>query len=162
MQTFIDEYNSKTTRPVRRADIKHLADTKTSDVGFIASQINSFMQLRTGVEAVGTYPASYSYSQFDKILQLIALPRISETGGEATLRVIIAIRDKKAMDEPKYHDLIEYNLNIAHPKDVIAGLLLSLTEGPLAEISYIKLKIDILRDFVDALYSTLIPKPISK
>ena len=162
MDTFITEYNSKATRPIRRADVKHLSDTKPTDAGFIASRINSFMQLRTGSEDIGVYPASYTYSKFEKIIQLIAMPSISEIGGDETLRVIVTIRDKKAMDEPKYYDLIDYNLKLAHPKDVIAGLLLSMVEGPLTDISYIKLRIDIIRDFVDALYNALLPNPISK
>lgn len=163
MNDYIKLYNKNTSNtPVRPGDIKRIDGNIVTKTGVLSATINNFLRLRTGVEAMGAVPVVHNHPSYHKSLQLLFVPKVSEVGQDETLRVITLIYDTDAPTEPKCFELINFNMDIAHPKDVTAGLLLSLIEGPLAEISYIKLKIDIIRDFTDALNSVLLPRPITK
>lgn len=163
MNNYTAIYNANTKQAqIRPADLKRVNGTFDSKTGKVATGINSFLKLRTGDESNETLGVTYGHHNYRKFIQLAAVPIVSEAGGDETLRVTAIVFDKDAPDEPKCFELINYNLSIAHPKDVVAGLALSLAEGPLAEMTYTKLKISIMRDFLDALQQCITQIPITK
>lgn len=163
MNDFVTDYNKCTTNtPIRPADVKRISGEVTSKTGIVATAINSFLSLRTGDESIGMTGAWFGHQNYHKYIKFLAVPKISEAGGDETLRITALVYDKAVPEEPKSFELITYDLNIAHMKNVIAGIMLSLVEGPLGELNYTKLKIDITRDILDALQHALTPATIAK